>query len=283
MQMNAIVRLDHWAKGFWALIGIVLVALVALLDIVTGYELSFSLFYLLPIALVAWYGGRRPAMVACVLSAGAWLLADILAGQTHSQPLIFAWNAAIRFGFFVIVAWLLTALKTELERERQLTRSDHLTGATSPSFFYDLLKLEIDRCTRNQRPFTLAYIDIDNFKSVNDQFGHSTGDQLLCQVVARARRRLRKTDIVARLGGDELAVLLPETSQQGAPVVVSSLQEALLNEMGLHNWPVTFSIGAMTFPAAPATPNEVIGMVDALMYTVKNSGKNSVRYSVYAG
>jgi diguanylate cyclase (GGDEF)-like protein len=281
--MNAVARLDGWAKAYWALIGIVLIAIVAELDILTGYELSFSLFYLLPIALVAWYGGRRAALAACILSAAAWLMAEVVSGQRYSQPLIFVWNAAIRFGFFVIVAWLLTALRSELERERQLSRSDYLTGAASPAFFYDLLQLEIDRCTRNQRPFTLAYIDVDNFKSVNDQFGHSTGDQLLREVVARARRRLRKTDIVARLGGDELGVLLPETNQQGAPVVISSLQEALLSEMSLHNWPVTFSIGAMTFPAAPATPNEVIGMVDALMYTVKNSGKNSIRYSVYAG
>jgi diguanylate cyclase (GGDEF)-like protein len=280
---NAAARLDGWAKANWAVIGIVLIAVVAELDILTGYELSFSLFYLLPIALVAWYGGRRAALAACILSAAAWLLAEVIAGQRYSQPLIFVWNAAMRFGFFVIVAWLLTTLKRELERERQLSRSDYLTGAASPGFFYDLLKLEIDRCTRNQRPFTLAYIDLDNFKSINDQFGHSTGDQLLREVVACARQRLRKTDIVARLGGDELAVLLPETNQQGAPVVISSLQEALLSEMSLHNWPVTFSIGAMTFPAAPATPNEVIGMVDALMYTVKNSGKNSIRYSVYAG
>ena len=281
--MKTIARLDESAKAYWGLIGIVLVVVVALLDLLTGYELSFSLFYLLPIAVVTWYGGRRAGLAACALSATAWLLVDVLGGQRHSQPLIFVWNAAIRLGFFLIVAWLLTALKSELERERQLSRSDYLTGAASPSYFYDLLKLEIDRCNRNQRPFTLAYFDIDNFKSINDQFGHSTGDQLLHDVVARARRRLRKTDILARLGGDELAVLLPETNQQGAPTVIASLQEALLSEMKLHNWAVTFSIGAMTFPTAPATPNEVIGMVDALMYTVKNAGKNSVRYSVYAG
>lgn len=105
----------------------------------------------------------------------------------------------------------------------------------------------------------------------------------MCQVVASARRRLRKTDILARLGGDEMAVLLAETNQQGAAVVISSLQETLLNEMSLHSWAVTFSMGVMTFPTAPATPNEVIGMVDALMYTVKNAGKNAIRYSVYAG
>lgn len=281
--MNATARLEAWPKAAWALIGIVLLAAVAALDVLTGYELSFSLFYLLPIALVSWYEGRAAGLIACVVSAGAWLLAEILGGQHYSSPLIYAWNAAMRLGFFVIVAWLLTALKSELERARQLFRSDYLTGATSAGFFYDLLRIEMDRCTRNQRPFTVAYIDIDEFKGINDKFGHSTGDQLLAAVVSRARRRLRKTDIVARLGGDELAILLPETNQKGAPTVVASLQEALLDEMKHHDWPVTFSIGAMTFPSAPATPNAVIGMVDALMYTVKNGGKNSIRYSIYAG
>ncbi len=276
-------RLDNWTRTFWAPLALMLLVLVAWLDVVTGYELSFSLFYLVPIALVAWYGGRRAAIAACAISAVVWVLADFVSGHRYAQALVLVWNTVIRLGFFVVVAWLLTALKAELDREKQLSRVDYVTGATSPSFFYDLLQAEIDRCNRHSRPFTLAYVDIDNFKAVNDQFGHSTGDQLLRHVVSHARERLRDTDIVARLGGDELAVLLPETSQTAAPAVLSRLQQALLDEMKAREWPVTFSIGAMSFPAAPETSNLVIGLVDDLMYSVKREGKNSIRYAVYSG
>lgn len=102
--MKAAARLDRWAKALWAPIGIGLIAVVAALDILTGYELSFSLFYLVPIALVAWYGSRDYGLAACILSAVAWLLADVIGGQRHAQPLIFVWNAGIRLGFFLIVA-----------------------------------------------------------------------------------------------------------------------------------------------------------------------------------
>ncbi len=281
--MDVLSRVRALTGRFWAPLAVALLLLVAALDVFTGNDLSFSLFYLLPLSLAAWYGGRGVAIAACTASVVVWLLADALSGRTDFQPLVYVWNAGIRFGFFVIVASLLLTLKEQLERETQLSRVDYVTGATAPGFFYDLLQAEIDRCNRHGRPFTLAYLDIDNFKAVNDRFGHSTGDELLRRVVNEARQGLRETDIVARLGGDELAILLPETSQAAAPAVMSRLMQMLLGDMKANRWPVTFSIGAMTFPAAPETSNAVIGMVDELMYSVKRAGKNSIRYAVYAG
>jgi diguanylate cyclase (GGDEF)-like protein len=101
-------------------------------------------------------------------------------------------------------------------------------------------------------------------------------------VVNHTQNELRKTDIVARLGGDEFVILFPETDQINAQLVISKIQQGLLSEMRKSNLPVTFSVGAITFNATPDTTNELMKMVDELMYTVKHNGKNAIRYSVYA-
>ena len=281
--MHTIDRLEKWSKSLWLLIGFVLILGLGLLDFLTGYEFSFSLFYLLPISLVVWFAGRLLGVAASIASAVAWLLADILSGNHYSSPIIYFWNTAIRFGFFLIVTLLLAALKKALEREKVVSRTDRLTGAASVDFFYELFQAEIYRFQRNQHPFTLVYIDLDNFKAVNDQFGHSVGDMVLRSVVSQSRNVLRKTDIVARLGGDEFAILFPETDQKTAQALIPRIQQGLLAEMKKSNWPVTFSIGAITFLATPGTINDLIKMADDLMYTVKNDGKNAIGYSVYSG
>jgi diguanylate cyclase (GGDEF)-like protein len=283
IPMNITARLESWSKPVWAVIGSILIAVVGLLDYLTGYELSFSLFYLIPISLVVWFAGRWLGVAASIVSAIVWVIADVLAKDLSLAPAIRFWNSAIPFGFFIIVALLLASLKEALEHEKSLARSDYLTGATSLSFFYDLLQIQMDLFQRYKHPFTVAYVDIDNFKTVNDQFGHTTGDTVLRSVVTHARNGLRKTDIVARLGGDELTILLPETDQETAQLVISKTQQGLLDEMKKSRWPVTFSIGVITFNATPATANELMKLVDDLMYTVKRSGKNAILYDVFAG
>lgn len=141
--------------------------------------------------------------------------------------------------------------------------------------------MEIERSQRYGHPITLVYIDLDNFKMVNDQWGHRTGDQVLMVTVECIIKELRKTDIVARLGGDEFAILLPETDAEASRIVTSKLQRSLLDEMLQNQWPVTFSIGVVTFMDIPDSDDKVIQIADELMYTVKNDGKNGISYSVY--
>jgi diguanylate cyclase (GGDEF)-like protein len=129
----------------------------------------------------------------------------------------------------------------------------------------------------------LAYIDLDNFKIMNDQFGHSVGDQVLRTVVSSARKYLRKTDVVARLGGDEFALLMPETDQESARIALSKIQSGLLEEMRQSHWPITFSIGVLTCMATPQTTDALVSLADELMYSVKRNGKNAIKYSSYTG
>ncbi|MCJ7626227.1 MAG: GGDEF domain-containing protein, partial [Anaerolineaceae bacterium] len=125
--------------------------------------------------------------------------------------------------------------------------------------------------------------DQDNFKLVNDHFGHQVGDIVLTTVVRCAISRLRRTDIVARLGGDEFIFLLPETDQKMAQQALPKIRHDLLEIMHQNHWPVTFSIGVLTCENASLSTHEVIKKVDDLMYQVKNDGKNEIRYSVYTG
>ncbi len=263
------------------MIGLVLILGLGLCDHYTGYELSFSLFYLLPISLLVWFAGKRLGITAAAVSALVWLAADISSGQEYSQPVIYLWNTAMRFGFFIITTLLLCKLKASLEYEKTLSRMDRLTGAVSADFFYDLLQTEIDLARRYARPFTVAYLDLDNFKSVNDQLGHPVGDVVLRTVATQAKAQLRKTDIVARLGGDEFALVLRESDFAAAQPVLVKVQQRLLDEMKAGGWAVTFSIGALTFTTPPDSANQLIKMVDDLMYIVKNNGKNAIRHAVF--
>jgi diguanylate cyclase (GGDEF)-like protein len=170
-----------------------------------------------------------------------------------------------------------------MDHERDLAHIDFLTGAVNSRFFFDLVNMEIYRSQRYNHPFTIVYLDLDNFKTVNDKFGHITGDQVLRAVANQARTHLRKTDVVARLGGDEFALLLPETNQESAQVVISKIQGGLLVEMQQSNWPVTFSIGVLTCTDAPPSPDELIRLADELMYSVKHGSKNAIKFSNYPG
>lgn len=267
---------------FWMTTGWVFVLGIGAIDLLIGRELSLALFYLIPIVMVTWFLGRNYGLVISVLSAITWCVADGLAGQTYSHPAIRFWNAAMRLGFFVSVTWLLPALKA-LDREKELARVDYLTGAANRRFLFEVVQHEVDRSHRYEHPLAIAYLDLDDFKTVNDQWGHRVGDTILCAVVTRARAYLRKTDTIARVGGDEFILLFPETDHAAAQRLIPRIHKALGDEMHRNHWPVTFSIGVLTCRQASPTAEDLIRRVDEVMYSVKKNGKNGVAYAEYAG
>jgi diguanylate cyclase (GGDEF)-like protein len=267
---------------FWIIIGSIFVVGVGISDILTGNEFAFSLFYLIPIFLVTWFSGKQQGIVISIISAVMWFIADILAGKTYTHPVIRYWNAVARLCSFLVVALLIPALKA-LEYEKGLARMDHLTGAANRRHFFEVLQTELDRSRRYKNPFTIAYIDLDGFKLVNDKWGHRAGDRLLCAVVKRAKRELRKTDIIARMGGDEFVIFFPEMGQDAARIAVPKMNAALVAETGRHKWPVTFSIGILTYRDGPINADELVKTADELMYSVKRCGKNGMAYAVCDG
>lgn len=214
MLTDKIKYLSRQPKSFLMVLGISLCIVLGGIDYLTGYEVSFSIFYLLPVFLVAWFVGRRAAIFISILSALIWMLADLTSGHTYSHYAIPFWNSIMRLGFFLMAAYFLAAIRKLLAHVTELSRRDPLTGVANGRYFSELVSVEINRSFRFNRPLTLAYMDIDNFKQINDSLGHSTGDDLLHLVAETIKKNVRSIDIIARLGGDEFAILLPETGYE---------------------------------------------------------------------
>jgi diguanylate cyclase (GGDEF)-like protein len=269
-------------RPVWIVMGVLLLSLVAFLDYITGVEFSFSLFYLLPITLISWAISERLGLVFAILGSCVWIAVDIWSGNSNRTSNLFAymWNATGRLGFFVLPVFMIR-LNRALQREQDLARTDFLTGVLNARFFQELAQMEINRSVRYKRPFTIAFIDVDNFKTINDTFGHTTGDGVLRTIAMNIKAHVRKTDMVARVGGDEFVVLLPETNAQTAPLVISNMQRELLKGMNENGWSITFSVGVLTLSAAQISVDDILGKADQLMYGVKNSGKNNVQYATH--
>jgi diguanylate cyclase (GGDEF)-like protein len=271
--------MDRRTNGFVLLTAFVLITLLGVVDYKTGYEVSFAFFYLIPVTLFAWFGGIRYAIVGSVLSTITWHLANSLAGETFSNSWIQYWNAITRLGFFLVVSILVRKQRLQVEYERSISRIDFLTGVANSRAFLEFLEKELDRAKRYERPLSLAYIDLDNFKQVNDKLGHSGGDNALRLVAVTIGKQLRTTDVVARMGGDEFAVLLTETGTEAAPQIIERIHQNLLAEMKQHEMPITFSIGVVSCAHPTCSADELIKLADNLMYESKGKGKNRVEFS----
>ena len=255
---------------------------LGIIDYLTGTELSLSFFYLIPVAMAAWALGKYTGFAYSVTSAAIWLISNVLSGETFSFAVIGVWNTLIRFGFFGVVTVLLAELHSALESERLLANTDPLTGALNRRSFNEIAEKKMITAELNRRPYTMVYIDLDDFKVVNDKFGHAIGDRVLKAVADTIQGQIRSTDFLARLGGDEFALLLVDLGQEGAHRIVQRLHQAMLDKMKMHAWEgTTFSIGVLTFLTMPASVDEMVSLTDTLMYEVKNGGKNAIQYSVY--
>lgn len=260
-----------------------LIAIVGAADVATGYELAFSIFYTLPVGIGTWYVGKRFGFVICVVSAVTWLAADNAAGHSFSHPTIPLWNASVRLAFFVIIAYLLASLRSALRFRELLAQQDALTDILNARTFKLRCNSIFDLASRHGHPLAIGYLDLDGFKGVNDSLGHSVGDQVLKAVASVLKERLRASDLGGRLGGDEFAILLPETDLAGARTFFDGLREKLVELAALNRWQVGFSIGVAVFVSVSAHPDDALRFADALMYKVKNSGKNNILFEEYSG
>ena len=280
---NFLEALENKPPLFWTVAGVLTVGLLGILDYATGNELTLSLFYLIPVVLVTWGVDRKMGLFMSVISGLTLLGAEIAAGQTYSHPIFYLLNTLLRTLFYVVVVYLVDELQKSRKEERLAARTDFITGAVNARYFNELLQMEISRIRRYPHPITLVYIDVDNFKLVNDLFGHSIGDEVLRCIALALKSQLRNTDTVARLGGDEFVMLLPSTRQPEARVVVSKVYASLIETMRRKNWPVTFSMGAVTCEFSPYSAEQLVNMADELMYEVKNSTKNNIRFRTWGG
>lgn len=279
-------RMVHRPKSLLWLRAVLMLVIGAGLDILTGQQISIFAFYFVPLFITAFMISVTAGITMAFLTALLRLYANFLfphymLGQSMGNLLVPAWNFLVDAISFLIFAFLFALLREQLDRENQLARRDPLTQAANLLGFTENAAEEIARTRRHHVPFTLLYLDLDNFKRVNDTLGHETGDALLRLVVDTLKEQVRTMDTVARLGGDEFGVLLPHTSTDGAHIALERIHPALLEAMKAHDYPVTFSIGGLTFPTAPESIEVALREADRLMYRAKHDGKNRYYHQIY--
>ncbi len=249
----------------------------------TGPELTLSLFYLLPIMLVTWYVGPWAGVVIAFCCAGLWLLADLTVIDAFRRPVIPIVNETFRLLVFLIIVWITATLHKALLKQKVLANIDPLTRISNRRAFFDLAARELKRARRFNYPLSILYMDLDNFKCVNDDLGHHVGDELLCQVARHIQRHIREIDILARLGGDEFCVLLVDSTPIVSHKVSRKLHLSISELMRSKNWPVTISIGAATFLSFPGCVSEMIAAADQLMYIAKKDRQQNIIHKIING
>ena len=264
----------------WVLLGIGSVALI-LIGVgdyfASNKLLEFSVFFVLPVSFLTWFVDQRAGLGGAACSAGIILTSALNSPRQALDHQVAYWNSLIWLAFFLLITFLVGHLKVLHVRERELARVDDLTKVATRLALYEFAEVELNRARRFQLPMTLAYIDLDSFKEVNDRSGHAAGDRVLITVARHMRRSIRQTDLVARMGGDEFALILPNTGTDPALAVMEKLLTTLTRSMHLNRWPVTFSVGVVTFLNAPESVDQMVQRADEIMYSVKQTGKNHLR------
>ena len=264
------------------LVSIGLVVLVGALDAVTGSEISFSVFYLVPVAFAGALVSRRAGWAVALLSAAVWGYLDTSLGSRYSAAWIPYWNTGVRLVFFLLVNELISMLRRVQENLRNLSRTDQLTGLANARVFEERAEQVIAQARRSGRPFTIVYVDLDRFKQVNDEHGHSEGDRLLRTVGGLIEKGLRTTDLVARLGGDEFGILMPDTGTEQAGDSLARVAAAIAGDVEDH-WAVGATFGSMTFSEPPPDVDAAVHEADALMYRGKAAGRGRVLQATWPG
>jgi diguanylate cyclase (GGDEF)-like protein len=263
-----------------AIVGVLGIAAIGALDYYSGTELRVTPMYFAPVAIMAWYAGRAGALLASVLAAAAWDTANVFAGLEFSSRGIWVANTIMLALSFVVVGLLIAQLRAAVLRESELSLTDPLTSMLNGRAFHKAADRIMAHCRRTGRPLTIAYVDLDNFKTVNDQLGHQAGDEMLRSIAKRMRASIRPDDVGARLGGDEFVALFPEIGPADAVIALDRLCSSLATVLGSGPVAVTSSAGAVTFLTVPEDIEEMLHAADTRMYAAKAAGKNCVIHDV---
>jgi diguanylate cyclase (GGDEF)-like protein len=277
-------------RHMWTSLALVLVSGIGWIDYTTGPDFGVVLFYLVPIVACGMLLGSKPAVLVAIAASFAWLAAD-LPWHEHGHLWVSLWNFTTGLTIFLAVGMLTAGLRSSREKmttlnarlqkllvdEATLARTDPLTALQNRRGFREALELEIARGHRQSRPMCLAYIDVDNFKNINDRHGHAVGDELLARIAMALRETIRAGDLPARLGGDEFGILFIGLSLGGARAIAERILERM-RELA-RRYPdcgLGASIGLAYFDNPPNVPDDMLVAADTAMYKAKELGKAQV-------
>ncbi|MEW6087595.1 MAG: GGDEF domain-containing protein [bacterium] len=249
---------------------------VFLFDIyLTNDEIRLLLPYIIIIYFSVWYLGSKTGIFFSLLAILFWSIAYINSIGDHNINNIF--NVIIKIFFIGIQYFIINNSRRIFLDNEKLAQTDSLTGIMNRRAFYNMLTYEIEKAKRENSILSLVFIDLDNFKNINDTFGHKTGDDLLKIFCSEVKNMIRTTDAFGRMGGDEFAILLPKNNGSETSLFVKRIQDRIIPIFMDNHWDVTLSIGVITTDK-PVDVDDLIHQADTLMYKVKNKGKNNIEY-----
>lgn len=168
-----------------------------------------------------------------------------------------------------VVLTVLNRVLLKLWREREYAHVDHLTGLATRLYLYERLEVEQARSKRSGSPYSLLYIDIDQFKALNDTHGHNVGDEALKVLADILRKISRKIDVSARFGGDEFVLLLPDTDKQSCNILIERIETFSKQVFEERSWRISISIGQVTNIGSSQSLDMLIKLADESMYEAK--------------
>jgi len=251
---------------------LVVIASLAFFRIYTYAEYALASLVIIPIFWVSWLCGLRDGLMASLLASVMWIVADSYSGREFEYSWIPYVNGVTRLLTYSFVSYMVATVHHLHAKEVERATHDALTGLLNRRSFYELGMAETNRAKRYRHSLAIIFLDLDNFKLLNDTRGHSVGDDALKAVANALSNSLRSTDKIARLGGDEFAILLPELKEENLRDALKKLETSLA--FALVNFsPVTVSVGVGFFKSGYSDFEEMLRMADALMYEIKKSGK----------
>jgi diguanylate cyclase (GGDEF)-like protein len=230
---------------------------------------------------------RPAAVVACAISALTEVVTIRATNGVHMVPRDMLFMILAVVGGMSSLAVAASVYRTRLQASEVilaaelalLADTDGLTGCLNRRAFHDRLASEIDRAVRHDRPLCLLIADIDDFKSVNDNYGHPIGDEALALVGAALRNELRSSGVAGRLGGDEFGVILTETALGGAETQARRISQRLDDEASI----VKLSIGVAALDHAEPTSQRLARDADRALYHVKRTGRHGIAATTPSG
>jgi len=238
-------------------------------------EIRLGILYLVPVLLVTWTEGLGWGLIFAAATIG---FREVVAYEQLPAGTPLRWRFINAAGYVAVLGVGMAGLQRLRTIQQQLSRlatHDPLTGLVNARAFAARLTQELDRNRRYPRPLALVYLDLDDFKVINDSHGHQTGDAVLRLVADAMRSSVRQADVVGRLGGDEFAVLMPETDSALADAAAKRLA-AGLRKVFKGTPTVTASMGVVSCNVPEANTDEMLRRADQAMYDAKRSGKDRV-------
>lgn len=255
-------------------------AVVGVCDLDGGVRSPMLFLLLLPISFAAWAFTPRAAAVcglSSLLSLGCVVISNPITRGSRDTVILLG---AVLAGSSVLSV---AAARNRTRREQyesvltrkiaELAATDGLTGCAVHRVFHERVREELARSARHEHPVSLIMIDLDDFKGVNDSYGHLVGDNVLAGIGEGLRLHSRASDLVARLGGDEFAILMPDTEPSAAFALAERIRREIPASLEV---PVTMSIGVSGLDPSARTPEQLLDDADFALYQVKRTGRDSV-------